>query len=133
MVNDTRSTRRSKDDEITSSTKKAIKSKGSSTSGSPTADTSGLRRSTRGTPSRKQISSSPSTTRKSERLEKRTPTKIPVKRKNEIVEKQKVSIPLRRSDRGKKHLLPSSSGSRKSEKGSDSSDIERKKLKREKS
>ncbi|XP_057484469.1 helicase protein MOM1-like isoform X1 [Actinidia eriantha] len=133
MVNDTRSTRRNKDDEITSSTKKAIKSKGSSTSGSPTTDTSGLRRSTRGTPSRKQISSSPSTTRKSERLEKRTPTTIPVKRKHEIFEKQKVSIPLRRSDRGKKHLLPSSSGSRKSEKGPDSSDIERKKLKREKS
>ena len=133
MVNHARSTRTSKNDESTSSTKKAIKSKGSSTSGSPTTDSSGLRRSTRGTPSRKQMGSSPSTTKKSERLEKRTPTITPVKRKSEIVEKQKVSIPLRRSDRGEKHLLSSSSGSKKSEKGSDSSDIKRKKLKREKS
>ena len=81
----------------------------------------------------KQISSSPPTIRMSERLEKRTPTTTPMKRKYEIVEKQRMPSPLRRSDRGKKHLLSSSSGSKKSEKGSDSSDIKTKKLKREKS
>ncbi|KAF5937751.1 hypothetical protein HYC85_025257 [Camellia sinensis] len=133
MANDTQSTCKSKDDESNSSKKKPVTGKRSSTPGSAVVDTSGLRRSTRETPSRKQISSSPSTTRKSERIEKRTPTATPLKRKLEIVEKKRMPSPLRRSDRGKKHLSWSSSGSKKSEKGSASSDVKRKKLKREKS
>ncbi|KAI7990761.1 Helicase protein MOM1 [Camellia lanceoleosa] len=133
MANDTQSTCKSRDDESNSSKKKPVIGKRSSTPGSAVVDTSGLRRSTRETPSRKQISSSPSTTRKSERIEKRTPTTTPLKRKLEIVEKKRMPSPLRRSDRGKKHLSWSSSGSKKSEKGSASSDVKRKKLKREKS
>ncbi|KAL7198220.1 hypothetical protein ACSBR2_020685 [Camellia fascicularis] len=133
MANDTQSTCKSKDDESNSSKKKPVIGKRSSTPGSAVVGTSGLRRSTRETPSRKQISSSPSTTRKSERIEKRTPTATPLKRKLEIVEKKRMPSPLRRSDRGKKHLSWSSSGSKKSEKGSASSDVKRKKLKREKS
>ncbi|KAL7173695.1 hypothetical protein ACSBR2_033030 [Camellia fascicularis] len=133
MATDKRSSSKSKDDnESNSPRKKTIIDKDSSTSGSTTPDTTGLRRSTRETPSRKQISSSPSTARKSEWIENRTPMTTPVKRKSEMVEKETPS-PLRRSDRGKKHLSWSSSGSKKSEGGSGSSDVKLKKLKREKS
>ncbi|XP_058199863.1 uncharacterized protein LOC131314930 isoform X5 [Rhododendron vialii] len=133
MANDTRSTRRSKDDESTSSRKKAVVE---------TAGTSGLRRSTRGTPSREQITTSPSTTRKSGRLESMTPRTPPVKRKSEIVDKHNISSPLRRSDRFKKHRRSdrfkkhqsaSSSGTKEIEKGSRSSDVKSNKLKIEKS
>lgn len=124
MANDTRSTRRSKDDEGTSSRKKAV---------AETADTSGLRRSTRGTPSREQITTSPSTKRKSGRVESTTPMTPAVKRKSEIVDKHDTSSPLRRSDRFKKHQPSSSSGTKESEKGSHSSDVKSNKLKREKS
>ncbi|KAF7121226.1 hypothetical protein RHSIM_Rhsim13G0096400 [Rhododendron simsii] len=133
MANDTRSTRRSKDDESTSSRKKAVVE---------TAGTSGLRRSTRGTPSRDQITTSPSTTRKSGRLESMTPRTPPVKRKSEIVDKHNISSPLRRSDRFKnhrrsdrfkKHQSASSSGTKEIEKGSRSSDVKSNKLKIEKS
>ncbi|GFS30897.1 hypothetical protein Acr_00g0014640 [Actinidia rufa] len=67
----------------------------------------------------------------SERLEKRTPTTTPMKRKYEIVEKQRMPSPLRRSDRGKKHPSLSSSDSKKLE-GSGSSDARRNKLRTEK-
>ncbi|XP_057508879.1 helicase protein MOM1-like isoform X2 [Actinidia eriantha] len=165
MANDTRSSRRSKDDESNSS-KKSVNGKGLSTSGSALMDTFGLRRSTRETPSQKQtsssplriqirsspsttpsrkqissirsttpsmkqISSSPPTLKISERLEKRTPTTTPMKRKYEIVEKQRMPSPLRRSDRGKKHPSLSSSNSKKLE-GSGSSDARRNKLRTEK-
>ncbi|KAA8550367.1 hypothetical protein F0562_002051 [Nyssa sinensis] len=131
MANDTRSSRKIKDDEGNTSKKKHVNSKGSSTSGSPTTDTSGLRRSARETTSRKQMISSPSNTRKSERLERRMPSTPPVRKKSERIEKQRTPSPLRRSDRGKKHPLSSSSGSKKSEKGFASSDMKQKKLKRE--
>ncbi|XP_028070607.1 helicase protein MOM1-like isoform X2 [Camellia sinensis] len=132
MATDKRSSRNKDDNESNSPRKKTIIDKDSSTSGSTTPDTTGLRRSTRETPSRKQISSSPSTARKSEWIENRTPMTTPVKRKSEMVEKETPS-PLRRSDRGKKHLSSSSSGSKKSEGGSGSSDVKLKKLKTEKS
>ncbi|KAL6970929.1 hypothetical protein U1Q18_030608, partial [Sarracenia purpurea var. burkii] len=131
MANDTRPSRRSKDDDESTSSRK--KGKGSSSSGSPTTESSGLRRSSRETPSRKQLSSSPSTMRKSDGLEKRTPTSTPVKTKSQIGEKQRMSSPLRRSDRGKKNPTLCYLGSKKFEKGSVSSDVKRTKLQREKS
>uniref|UniRef100_A0A5B7AM86 Putative helicase protein MOM1 isoform X1 n=1 Tax=Davidia involucrata TaxID=16924 RepID=A0A5B7AM86_DAVIN len=133
MANDTRSSRKIKDDESNTSKKKHVNGKGSSTSGSATTDTSGLRRSARETSSRKQMISSPSSMRKSERLEKRRPSMPLVKKISERIDKQRMPSPLRRSDRGKKHPLLSSSGSKNSEKGSGSSDMKGKKLKREKS
>ncbi|KAM7502132.1 hypothetical protein LguiB_001036 [Lonicera macranthoides] len=134
MVNDSRSGCKAKDDERNNSKKKLFTGKGSSTSGSGTNGTSELRRSTRETPSRKQTTSSPSIvpiTRKSVRLEKRAPSTPPVKTKSEGVEKPKsegvekqiMTTPLRRSDRGKKQTSSSSSGSEKSEKGSGSSNL----------
>ncbi|XP_057474494.1 helicase protein MOM1-like isoform X3 [Actinidia eriantha] len=183
MANDTRSNRRSKDDESNSS-KKSVNGKGLSTSGSATMDNFGLRMSSRETPSQKQtsssrsttplriqISSSPSTTpsrkqissirsttpsskqissirsttpslkqiisspptiRMSECLEKRTLTTTPIKRKYEIVEKQRMPSPLRRFDRGKKHPSLSSANSKKLEEGLGSSDARRNKLRAEK-
>ncbi|XP_061376668.1 uncharacterized protein LOC133318648 [Gastrolobium bilobum] len=62
------------------------------------SDTNGLRRSLREKPSKKMISN-PSSTRKSERLGKGTPTTPAVRRKSERLEKQKIPSPLRRSGR----------------------------------
>ncbi|KAA8544079.1 hypothetical protein F0562_021744 [Nyssa sinensis] len=129
MAKDTRSSRKIKDNGNNTSKKRLVNVKGSSTSGSATTDTSGLRRSSRETSSRKQMISGPSSTRKSERLEKRM-LNTPLKKKSEKTEKQRIPSPLRRSDRSKKHPSSSSSGSKKSEKGSASSDMKLKKLKR---
>ncbi|KAF8396554.1 hypothetical protein HHK36_018178 [Tetracentron sinense] len=132
MVNDTRSGHKIKDDDSNSSKRRQIGGKGT-ISGSARTDASILRRSARETPLKKQTASSFSSTRKSERLEKWTPPTPLVKRKSERVEKQRISSPLRRSERGEKCRLLSSSGSKKSMKGLSSSDTKRKKGKREKS
>ncbi|KAJ9698071.1 hypothetical protein PVL29_007263 [Vitis rotundifolia] len=133
MANDSRTSRKTKDDDINNSKGRNIRGKGSSTSASATTDISGLRRSARETPTKKLLNPSPSSTRKSERLEKQTPVTPPVKRKSERVEKQRMPSPSRRSERGKNHQSPSSSGSKKSEKTSGSSEMRHKKQKREKS
>ncbi|XP_021665062.2 helicase protein MOM1 isoform X2 [Hevea brasiliensis] len=125
MANDTRSSRKVKDDE--NSNFKGVAGKPSTSSGAETPNTSGLRRSVRETPSTKKTGPSPSSTPKSERFEKRTP-KPSVTR----VEKQSTPSPLRRSDRGKKQSSSSSAGSKKSNKSSGLSAI-KKKLKKEKS
>ncbi|KAF7147539.1 hypothetical protein RHSIM_Rhsim03G0086900 [Rhododendron simsii] len=103
MANDTRSSWGSKDDENNSSIKKPVSIKESSTLGSAMMDTSGFRKSIREMPLQKQMSSSPSTRSGSEHLDRPTPTTFAVKRKSEIVEKQRMPSPLRRSDRGKEH------------------------------
>lgn len=113
MANDSRTSRKTKDDDINNSKGRNIRGKGSSTSASATTDISGLRRSARETPTKKLLNPSPSSTRKSERLEKQTPVTPPVKRKSERVEKQRMPSPSRRSERGKNHQSPSSSGSKK--------------------
>ena len=132
MANDSRTSRKTKEDDMNNSKGRNIRGKGSSTSATATTDISGLRRSARETPTKKQLNPSTSSTRKSERLEKQTPV-TPVKRKSERVEKQRIPSPSRRSERGKNHQSPSSSGSKKSEKTSYSSDLRHKKQKREKS
>jgi hypothetical protein len=65
---------------------------------------------------------SPSSTRKSERLEKRTLTPT-FKRKSQRIEKKGMPSLLRKSDRGKKLSGSTSSGSKKSNKSSSSSGI----------
>ncbi|EEF32941.1 mom(plant), putative [Ricinus communis] len=84
--------------------------------------------SARETPTNRSMSSNPSGTRKSERLEKRTPTPL-VKGKDK---KQSTQSPLRRSERGKKQFSSSSSGSKKSNKNIGIS-VMKKKVKKEKS
>lgn len=133
MANDSRASRKIKEDDINNSKGRNIRGKGLSTSTTATTDISGLRRSSRETPTKKQLNPSPSSTRKSERLEKQTPVTPPVKRKSERVEKQRMPSPSRRSERGKNHQSPTSSGSKKSEKTSGSSDLRHKKQKGEKS
>ncbi|XP_073264631.1 uncharacterized protein [Populus alba] len=75
---------------------------------------------------------SPSSTRKSERLENRTPTTPAVMRKSGSVEKQSMSSLLRRSKRGKNQSSTSSFGSKKSGKSLGSS-VMKKKHRKEKS
>ncbi|KAF2285837.1 hypothetical protein GH714_008329 [Hevea brasiliensis] len=129
MANDTKSSRKVKDDENSNS--KGVAGKPSTSSGAETPNTSGLRRSVRETPLKKSTSPSPPSTRKSERLEKRTPTPS-VKRNSERVEKHSTPSPLRRSERGKQQSSSSSSGSKKSNKSSSLS-VTKKKLKKERS
>ncbi|KAF5197296.1 hypothetical protein FRX31_013123 [Thalictrum thalictroides] len=93
-----------------------IGGKGSSASVSSNSGTYGLRRLARETPVKKQRASGPVSTRKSERIEKRTPLSPPTTRKSESVEKQRMPSSLRRPERGENHLSTSSSDSRKSEK-----------------
>ena len=76
MANDTRSSRKAKDDGYTN--ERQINEKGRINSGSCVAGTAGLRRSARETSS-KMIASS-SSTQKSEQLEKRTPPTLAVRR-----------------------------------------------------
>lgn len=118
-----RSSRKSKNEESTSSKKcnggKSKDSKVLSTAGSAT-ETSGLRRSTREPPSKKQRFSSPLSTRKSKRLEKKKALTL-VKRKKERIEKQ----------RGEKYQSSSSPALKKSGKSSGSSETKKKKVKKE--
>lgn len=127
MVNDSRSSSKIKDDESNSSKKKLV------TSGDGTNDTSSLRRSARETSSSKQMTPSPPSTRKSERLVKQMPVSPLIKKKSERIKKQMTFCPLRRSDRGKKHTSSSFLGSKKSDEASGSSDMKQLKGKREKS
>ncbi|KAG8658119.1 helicase protein MOM1 isoform X6 [Manihot esculenta] len=122
MANDTRSSRKAKDDENSNS---------NGVSGAETPSTSGTRRSVRETPSKKSTTASPSSTRKSKRIGKRTSTP-PSRRISGRVEKQSTPSPLRRSERAKQHSSSSSSGSKKSTKASSLS-VMKKKLKKEKS
>ncbi|KAJ4977738.1 hypothetical protein NE237_008518 [Protea cynaroides] len=122
--------RKVKETDSNSSKRKQVGGKGSTTSGSATTVSLGLRRSTRES-SKKQSLPSTSSTRKSERLEKRTPATTPTKRKFERVEKQRMPSPLRKSERSEKNHS-SSSGSKKSGKGLSSPEMKNKKEKREK-
>ncbi|XP_077252881.1 uncharacterized protein LOC143892273 [Tasmannia lanceolata] len=146
MANVTRSCRKLKDDDKNVSKRKTIgvkakAAKVSTISSSAMTDTSGLRRSSRETASKKReisskkqsSSSSPLSIQKSDRLEKQTPLAPSVKRKLDCIEKQSMPSPLRRSERASKHRLLNSSGSKKSEKGSGSLDAKMKNEKREKS
>ncbi|XP_010262872.1 PREDICTED: helicase protein MOM1-like isoform X2 [Nelumbo nucifera] len=132
MVNDTRPRRKIKDGDSNNSKRGEIGAKGSTASGSATTDTSGLRRSTRELPSKKKTLSSPSNTRKSERLEKQTPS-TPLKKKSERVEKKKMPCPLKKSERSEKQRSLSSSESKRHAKGLSTSDTKSKKRKGEKS
>lgn len=94
MVNETRTWRKTKEDEVGSSKKKS------------NDDASALRRSTRG-----QISSSPNNVRKSQRLEKRTPPNTPSSSSpSPCSVKNKAGNP-RRSGKDNKSNSPSSKGS----------------------
>jgi hypothetical protein len=132
MANDSRSSRKIKDNESNNSKVRHNSGKESATSGSATSDTSGVRRSTREASLKRKMIPSPPSSRKSERLDKQRPTPHTVDRKSERIEKKGMLTPLRRSDRGKK-LSWSSSGSKKSDKSSSSSDVKRIKEKKEKS
>ncbi|OMO91541.1 hypothetical protein COLO4_18304 [Corchorus olitorius] len=139
MANGTRSTRRDKDDEEDNNSKGSLNSgKKFVNSGATTAEASGVRRSPRETPSRKNMTpASSSNTRKSERLEKQSSNSNsltpPAKRKFERIEKQTDPSPLRRSERSKMASSSGSSGSKKSDKSPDSLEMKRKKEKKEKS
>lgn len=110
MGNDTKACRKAKAEES-----KNNDVKGRNIASRSSTDKSGLRRSVREASSKKNVTPSPSSTRKSERLEKQTPTAPPATRKSErLVEKQSLSSPLRRSERGKNQSSSSSSGSKKS-------------------
>ncbi|KAF8403081.1 hypothetical protein HHK36_011175 [Tetracentron sinense] len=130
MASDTRSGRKIKVDD-NNSKRRHIGVKEPTALGSSTTDTYSLR-SARETPTKEQAVLSPSSTRKSERLEKQTPTIHSVKTKSERVEKQGMLSPLRRSKKAEKCLSLSSSGSKKSDKGFSSLNTKRKKEKRDK-
>uniref|UniRef100_A0A6N2L631 Uncharacterized protein n=1 Tax=Salix viminalis TaxID=40686 RepID=A0A6N2L631_SALVM len=116
MGNDTKASRKGKDEERT------LVADPSSSLGAAN-DTCGLRKSTRETSSKKNMTPSPSSSRKSERIEKQTPPTIPpATRKSErLVEKQSLSTPSRRPERGKNQSSSSSPGSKKSGKSLGSS------------
>lgn len=145
MANDTRSGRKIKDGENSISKGRHTSVNGVTSSSTESPDTSNLRRSSRETssskknmtsetpPLKKNMTPSPSSIRKSERIEKRTSTTPPVKKKSERLEKQSEPVPLRRSERGKGPSSSSSSGSKKSDKGLGSSELKPKKEKKEKS
>lgn len=122
MANDTRSSQKRKEDESNCSKTGKTSGKGPTSTCTATNDTSGLRRSTRGTPSKEKSSS----TRKSGRLEK-MPITTPTKSTPERIEKQSPS-PLRRSERSKSNHSMSSSSSKKSGKISISSERSKKSL-----
>ncbi|KAJ6309369.1 hypothetical protein OIU77_015172 [Salix suchowensis] len=64
---------------------------------------------------------SPSSSRKSERIEKQTPPTIPTRKSERLAEKQSLSTPSRRPERGKNQSASSSPGSKKSGKSLGSS------------
>ncbi|XP_038706805.1 helicase protein MOM1-like isoform X2 [Tripterygium wilfordii] len=130
MANDARSTRKVKNDESDSRRGKQ-NSKPKHSSGAAIVDTSGLRRSLRGTQSKTNMTPSPSSTRKSKRLEKQIPINTPIKMKDEGVDNKSISSSLRRSERGRNHSLAISSGSKKVGKSSASYDVKRRSGKKE--
>ncbi|KAJ1409235.1 hypothetical protein SESBI_22960 [Sesbania bispinosa] len=115
MANSTQSSRNAKDEENNNGrvTQNGEKGKTKPKSNSNASDPTGLRRSTR-EPSSKKIIPSPSSTRKSERIEKRTPPTPAVKRKPEEVETKKMPSLLRRSGRTRSHSSSSPSDSKSS-------------------
>ncbi|KAI3461415.1 hypothetical protein Pfo_018078 [Paulownia fortunei] len=131
MVSDTRSARKSKDEVDGRSSKKKVNIRKDSLMRNPGKDhVSGVRRSARETSLSRQMTPSPQSMRKSKRLEKGTlPLTPSVKRKSERLEKYNTPSPLRRSDRGKKILSSSSSGSKQSAKELSLSESKRKKEK----
>ncbi|KAJ6683200.1 HELICASE PROTEIN MOM1 [Salix koriyanagi] len=122
MGNDTKASRKGKDEVSNDIRGTNIGSRSSSSLGAAN-DTCGLRKSTRETSSKKNMTPSPSSSRKSERIEKQTPPTIPpATRKSErLVEKQSLSTPSRRPERGKNQSSSSSPGSKKSGKSLGSS------------
>ncbi|XP_059297528.1 uncharacterized protein LOC132050331 isoform X1 [Lycium ferocissimum] len=128
MASETRSGRKNKDTESNNKSKNKS-DKGSLSSGCGKTDRPSLRSSDRET---KQAASSPSSTRKSKRLEKQSPSPLAVKKRAGVIEKPNSPSPLRRSDRGKKHTPSSSSRSSNLGIGSGSSSV-KKKEKKEKS
>ena len=118
MGNNPRTARKGKGDEPNGSKKKQLDGKdetvgAASNSASGSGESSGLRRSTRETPSKKQgDNASPASVRKSQRLENRTAPATPSAKK-----KPEKPSPLRRSGRDNKFQSPSS---RTPEKGSTS-------------
>ncbi|KAG2670470.1 hypothetical protein I3760_14G087000 [Carya illinoinensis] len=101
MESDTQSSCKIKDNDSNSSKGRHSVGKESSTSGSTTLDTSGLRRSTRESSLKSKMIPSPQSTRKSERLDKQTPTSPSIKRKSERIENKGTPSPSikRRSER----------------------------------
>ncbi|KAL0460716.1 UNVERIFIED_CONTAM: Helicase protein MOM1 [Sesamum latifolium] len=113
MVSDTRSSRKVKEADANSSKKNINVRKDSPLRRSGEANVSGVRRSARETSSSRQMTPSPQSMRKSKRLDKGMPPLTPpVKRKSERLEKYSTPSSLRRSDRSKKNLSSSSSGSK---------------------
>ncbi|XP_019251916.1 PREDICTED: helicase protein MOM1-like isoform X2 [Nicotiana attenuata] len=96
MANDATSGRKNKDNESNNSENKLV-GKGSSSRGSGKTD--GSTRSSAQETSSKQKALSPASTRKSERLEMRTPSTPPAKRKSVRLEQQNNPTPLKRSER----------------------------------
>ncbi|XP_022152923.1 uncharacterized protein LOC111020533 isoform X3 [Momordica charantia] len=135
MVKDTRSSVRAKNEENNNPKGKQNGDKATTRAGSSTPDTSALRRSARETSWKKKIVSTPSSSRKSERLEKQPPSTPCDKKKRGTIEDQDRLNLLRRSQRGKNQSSSTSSGSgsKKSDKSSGSPNIKRKKEKKEKS
>ncbi|XP_035545868.1 helicase protein MOM1-like isoform X2 [Juglans regia] len=102
MANDAQSSCKIKDNDSNSSKGRHSVGKESSTSGSTTIDTSGLRRSTREASLKSKMIPSPQSTRKSERLDKQMPTTPSIKRKSERIENKGTPSPpsiKRRSER----------------------------------
>lgn len=130
MVYETRSRSKVGGDEDNTSKNRVADGEGTSISGSRETDCLDLRRSARKTSS-KQITTSPSTTRKSERLQKQTPPVTPIKGKSGKNEKLSTPSPTpsRKSDRSKRNLLPSTSLLNVSEEESNSSGMKRYKKK----
>lgn len=132
MVNGTRSGLRNKDGESKSSGKKWDSREGISNASGRTATYSDSKQSDKGVLSGK-TTSGPLSTRKSERLEKRTPPTTPVLRQSERLVNQGAPSPLRRSDRSKKNFSSSTSGSNQSGKNVSSVDTGKGKEKKENS
>ncbi|CAL0332295.1 unnamed protein product [Lupinus luteus] len=126
MANGTHSSHKSKAEEINNRRPMQVGEKEKINPPSNVSDATGLRRSAREASSTK-LTTSPSTTRKSERLEKKTTPTPAVCRKSQKVEKPNMPSPLRRSGRNKNHSFSSPPDSKSS--GSSSSKQKSKKEK----
>ncbi|OIW09132.1 hypothetical protein TanjilG_11270 [Lupinus angustifolius] len=126
MANGTHSSHKGKGEEINNRRPMQVGEKEKINPPSNVSDATGLRRSTRDASSTK-LTTSPSTTRKSERLEKKTTPTPAVCRKSQKFEKPNMPSPLRRSGRNKTHCFSTPSDSKSS--GSSSSKQKTKKEK----
>ncbi|KAE9585765.1 putative DNA helicase chromatin remodeling SNF2 family [Lupinus albus] len=118
MANGTHSSHKGKAEEVNNRRPMQVGEKEKVNPPSNVLDATGLRRSTREASSTK-LTTSPSTTRKSERLENKTTPTPAVCRKSQKVEKTNMPSPLRRSGRHKNHSVSTPSDSKSS--GSSSS------------